>query len=542
MNDITLLLEKNGTSHRIPSHRRLARLVARALLLLPAFAAVGLAAEGAAPEDMGPVLPAIVATPPGCLFTSPYALNNGAYPEGLVVAGSVNCGSGSLPYTWTDGAWSALPMATEGYAESASDDLGEGVTITYVALDANQWHTLVAQPGQPLVELTPLAGKTFIGSSRVTEDGNYIVGGNSVGDLEPRGVRWARTDSGWSLPEDIGPGEAVATTADGGVVIGNTDPDTSFMDAGPWIWTANPGGGGDLQLIDAGARVEDIAHDGSMIVGSRGEPCVAPSTCDFFPAPVYWVREGDAWVMHDLQALDDVNSQATEVAVVAGETIIAGTGFTNQQGGILRVVAWLPDAAGNYGEPLRLEAIGGNFDSWSYIDDMNRNGVILGWSEVEPFGRTETVLWSLVEELPFQINAGISDAWYNSGTDGQGFFIIVWPDIRKVFLSWFTYDTERPDTSVPAVLGDPGHRWLTAQGSYGDNRAELEISMTEGGVFDSEDPVPFTTPDGTMVLELSSCIQGTVTYDIPSIGRQGVVPIQRITNDHVAYCESLSAQ
>jgi len=33
-------------------------------------------------------------------------------------------------------------------------------------------------------------------------------------------------------------------------------------------------------------------------------------------------------------------------------------------------------------------------------------------------------------------------------------------------MAWFTHDTERPDTGVEAILGEPGHRWLTAQGPY----------------------------------------------------------------------------
>jgi plastocyanin len=39
------------------------------------------------------------------------------------------------------------------------------------------------------------------------------------------------------------------------------------------------------------------------------------------------------------------------------------------------------------------------------------------------------------EDPVFQINAGLSDAWYFPETGGQGFFIIVWEDIQQVFLS-----------------------------------------------------------------------------------------------------------
>jgi hypothetical protein len=109
-----------------------------------------------------------------------------------------------------------------------------------------------------------------------------------------------------------------------------------------------------------------------------------------------------------------------------------------------------------------------------------------------------------------------------------------------MFLSWFTYDTERPDDSVSANLGDPGHRWLTAQGAFAGNEAVLDITITSGGIFDSGAPVLDKTPDGTMVVTFTGCNQGTVSYDIPSIGRQGVVPIQRVVPDNVALCEELN--
>jgi len=37
-------------------------------------------------------------------------------------------------------------------------------------------------------------------------------------------------------------------------------------------------------------------------------------------------------------------------------------------------------------------------------------------------------------EPAFLINSGLSDAWYFRETDGQGFLIIVWEDIQRVFL------------------------------------------------------------------------------------------------------------
>ena len=141
----------------------------------------------------------------------------------------------------------------------------------------------------------------------------------------------------------------------------------------------------------------------------------------------------------------------------------------------------------------------------------------------------------------FQINAGLNDAWYDPLTDGQGFFITVFPGSGIIFLSWFTYDTALPPDDATAALGDPGHRWLTAQGVYAGNQAVMDITITSGGIFDTMADVS-RRDDGTIILTFNDCTSGTVEYDIPSIDRQGIVPIQRIVNDNVALCTELNGQ
>ena len=151
---------------------------------------------------------------------------------------------------------------------------------------------------------------------------------------------------------------------------------------------------------------------------------------------------------------------------------------------------------------------------------------------------------AIAESPPIlELNAGLNDAWFNPSTDGQGFFIIVFPEIKQVFLAWFTYDTERPAEDVVALLGEPGHRWLTAQGPYDGNTANLTIFVTEGGVFDAAEPAASTdlAGDGTMTLEFADCSEGLVNYEITSLGISGEIPIQRIVPDKIALCEALAA-
>jgi len=146
------------------------------------------------------------------------------------------------------------------------------------------------------------------------------------------------------------------------------------------------------------------------------------------------------------------------------------------------------------------------------------------------------------KENSFVINAGLNDGWFNPTTAGQGFLLAVFPDIKQLFLAWFTYDTERPAEGVTANLGEPGHRWLTAQGPYDGNTANLKIFVTQGGVFDSAVPqaITDTDGDGTITIEFADCTEALLSYTITSLGISGVIPIERIVSDNVPLCETLA--
>jgi PKD repeat protein len=139
----------------------------------------------------------------------------------------------------------------------------------------------------------------------------------------------------------------------------------------------------------------------------------------------------------------------------------------------------------------------------------------------------------------FLINTAITDAWFSPLTDGQGFFIIVWAESELVFLSWFTYDTERPPQDVTAILGEPGHRWLTAQGPFSGDTAILDVSLTAGGVFDSATPATDTgDPIGDITIVWTGCNAGTLDYSLPALGLSGTIDIERIVLDKVPACEA----
>ena len=151
------------------------------------------------------------------------------------------------------------------------------------------------------------------------------------------------------------------------------------------------------------------------------------------------------------------------------------------------------------------------------------------------------VVVSVTAFVLLEMNAGLNDAWFYPVTDGQGFFITVFPDLGVVTLAWFTYDTVRPDDDAVANLGEAGHRWLTALGVYSGPEAVMDITMTSGGIFDTATEISRRT-DGTIILTFSDCNTGTIEYDIPSISQQGIVPIQRIASDNIALCRALADQ
>ena len=189
-------------------------------------------------------------------------------------------------------------------------------------------------------------------------------------------------------------------------------------------------------------------------------------------------------------------------------------------------------------------------DNWSFQQTFDETGEILYHCEVHSSpGQNRNTRMNgrvIVEaaEDPFLINAAISDAWIFPPTGGQGFLIIIWEDRKEIFLAWFTYDTVRPPEDVTAILGEPGHRWLTAQGLYEGDTAVLDVFLASGMVFDSEvPPVDSEQIEGASIeIVWSGCNEGILKYDIPTLGLSNDIPIQRIVLDNVPACEAAQSQ
>ena len=169
-------------------------------------------------------------------------------------------------------------------------------------------------------------------------------------------------------------------------------------------------------------------------------------------------------------------------------------------------------------------------------------GAILNIGDSNPANDSNVDATAIFVFTQFMINSGLNDAWYNPATDGQGFFITVFPELGVVTLAWFTYDTELPPLDATANLGDPGHRWMTAVGVIDNDSVNMDIEFTSGGIFDAASDVARTDPpgsDGTLKLKFDNCTNGRIDYDITTINATGTVPIQRVAADNAVLCNAL---
>jgi hypothetical protein len=118
----------------------------------------------------------------------------------------------------------------------------------------------------------------------------------------------------------------------------------------------------------------------------------------------------------------------------------------------------------------------------------------------------------------------------------------VLPDEQRLFTSWFTFDTERlNDTGPKYSLGDRNQRWLTAQGNFQGNQAQLELTLTSGGQFMSDYSPVANEHYGFLDLEFSDCETATARYEIPDLGISGEIPLKRISNENTPACELMGS-
>lgn len=129
------------------------------------------------------------------------------------------------------------------------------------------------------------------------------------------------------------------------------------------------------------------------------------------------------------------------------------------------------------------------------------------------------------------MNAGLSGAWFDPSTPGQGWLFDVVPAAEVLFAAWFTF-AEPSDNKIGAV----DQRWMTAQGNALGVESELMISRTSGGEFDAPQSVS-TTNVGSGTVTFLSCTEAIFDFELDS-GETGSIPLTRLAPD--VFCEALN--
>lgn len=126
------------------------------------------------------------------------------------------------------------------------------------------------------------------------------------------------------------------------------------------------------------------------------------------------------------------------------------------------------------------------------------------------------------------INAGLSGAWHNNLTPGQGLLIDVIPANNSVFSGWFTY---KPDSELSS-----NQYWFTLQGNYNGSVAELIIYETKNGLFSQSSNIE-NEAIGFATLVFESCTQAYFEYTLDKYDHSAGMIINRVTPD--VLCQDL---
>jgi hypothetical protein len=127
------------------------------------------------------------------------------------------------------------------------------------------------------------------------------------------------------------------------------------------------------------------------------------------------------------------------------------------------------------------------------------------------------------------INQGLAGGWFNPVTSGQGILLDIEPETQFMFAAWFTFTASDSDQPFQ-------QRWLTAQGNFTGESANLTLYETLGGKFDDPQTVS-TQPVGEITLTFSDCSTGMLTYRIETEGLQGEIPLTRLLPGSEGLCQ-----
>lgn len=117
------------------------------------------------------------------------------------------------------------------------------------------------------------------------------------------------------------------------------------------------------------------------------------------------------------------------------------------------------------------------------------------------------------------INFGMSGAWYEPKTSGQGFLIDVIPGRQLLNVAWFTHAATQTSDDVNV------QRWLFGTGSYTGDSVQMPLTLSRGGRFDAP-PVLTPVEVGSLTLRFVDCNTAVAEYVVfESAIRGGTDPV-----------------
>lgn len=125
-------------------------------------------------------------------------------------------------------------------------------------------------------------------------------------------------------------------------------------------------------------------------------------------------------------------------------------------------------------------------------------------------------VWADDETPPFEIGVGLSGAWYNPSTPGQGWMLDVVSGSNLFFAAWFTW------------RGEGDHDWFTVQGSFAGDRAEVPLLRTEGGRYNDPTPTEIDVV-GQAHFRFWDCRHGEVELRFDDHDGIETLPLYRLT-------------
>lgn len=112
-------------------------------------------------------------------------------------------------------------------------------------------------------------------------------------------------------------------------------------------------------------------------------------------------------------------------------------------------------------------------------------------------------------------------SWFNQSTNGQGFFVEVYPEQQIFTFAWFTW--------LDDVDSDPqDYDWMTGSGMYAGNSATLDVFRSRNGRFNDPNSPVATTAAGTATFQLKTCSTATFTYTLTDPMRSGTIELTRV--------------